>query len=209
MARLAQSVERKALDLVVVGSSPTVDVFCDAFCCKIMAPSDVIIGLHIKFKLEVLPAMVRFSSLENPLCQMELCELAGEALQCMVTDAQRTHWDLNPGPSACEADVIPLHHVPHAAMIFREMSGMVGIVTNCAQIYMASHARRASESRVWSLPCPGEKSEIRAHRLYKPSVKSCSLRKPFELASEHFLAAPSLSPLPPISMLKEDTLVES
>ena len=25
-----------------------------------------------------------------------------------------THWDLNPGPSACEADVIPLHHVPSA-----------------------------------------------------------------------------------------------
>ena len=25
---------------------------------------------------------------------------------------QWTHWDLNPGPSACEADVIPLHHVP-------------------------------------------------------------------------------------------------
>ena len=23
-----------------------------------------------------------------------------------------THWDLNPGPSACEADVIPLHHAP-------------------------------------------------------------------------------------------------
>jgi hypothetical protein len=38
-----------------------------------------------------------------------------------VTDAEKmdtlmlkkwTHWDLNPGPSACEADVIPLHHVP-------------------------------------------------------------------------------------------------
>ena len=27
-----------------------------------------------------------------------------------------THWDLNPGPSACEADVIPLHHVPDAKM---------------------------------------------------------------------------------------------
>ena len=27
--------------------------------------------------------------------------------------AKWTHWDLNPGPSACEADVIPLHHVPH------------------------------------------------------------------------------------------------
>ena len=23
-----------------------------------------------------------------------------------------THWDLNPGPSACGADVIPLHHEP-------------------------------------------------------------------------------------------------
>ena len=31
-----------------------------------------------------------------------------------------THWDLNPGPSACEADVIPLHHVPHAG---DELSG--------------------------------------------------------------------------------------
>ena len=27
-----------------------------------------------------------------------------------------THWDLNPGPSACEADVIPLHHVPVATL---------------------------------------------------------------------------------------------
>ena len=54
-----------------------------------------------------------------------------------------------------------------------------------------------------------QKSEIHAHLLHKPSVKSRSLRKPFVLASEHFLAAPSLSPLPPISMLKEDTLVES
>ena len=27
-----------------------------------------------------------------------------------------THWDLNPGPSACEADVIPLHHVPLSSM---------------------------------------------------------------------------------------------
>ena len=27
-------------------------------------------------------------------------------------DKKWTHWDLNPGPSACEADVIPLHHEP-------------------------------------------------------------------------------------------------
>ena len=27
-----------------------------------------------------------------------------------------THWGLNPGPSACEADVIPLHHVPDSLL---------------------------------------------------------------------------------------------
>ena len=26
-----------------------------------------------------------------------------------------THWDLSPGPSACGADVMPLHHVPFCA----------------------------------------------------------------------------------------------
>ncbi len=33
---------------------------------------------------------------------------------CGATKAW-THWGLNPGPSACEADVIPLHHVPAGA----------------------------------------------------------------------------------------------
>ena len=27
-----------------------------------------------------------------------------------------THWGLNPGPSACEADVIPLHHAPNGVI---------------------------------------------------------------------------------------------
>ena len=30
-----------------------------------------------------------------------------------------THWGLNPGPSACKADVIPLHHVPHASFLLQ------------------------------------------------------------------------------------------
>ena len=30
----------------------------------------------------------------------------------LIQEEKWTHWDLNPGPSACEADVIPLHHVP-------------------------------------------------------------------------------------------------
>ena len=34
-----------------------------------------------------------------------------------------THWDLNPGPSACEADVIPLHHEPDTSFIeFRTLA---------------------------------------------------------------------------------------
>lgn len=31
---------------------------------------------------------------------------------CLGARVKWTHWGLNPGPSACEADVIPLHHVP-------------------------------------------------------------------------------------------------
>ena len=66
-ARLAQSAERKALNLVVVGSSPTVGVFVGRFWDVVV----VWVWLH-----------------------------------------KWTHWGLNPGPSACKADVIPLHHVP-------------------------------------------------------------------------------------------------
>ena len=38
-----------------------------------------------------------------------------------------THWDLNPGPSACEADVIPLHHVPHAPSHSEGVSHVAGM----------------------------------------------------------------------------------
>ena len=30
-----------------------------------------------------------------------------------------THWGLSPGPSTCEADVLPLHHLPHACIFTR------------------------------------------------------------------------------------------
>ena len=41
-----------------------------------------------------------------------------------------THWDLNPGPSACEADVIPLHHVPPCFSISHKAAG-VFLVSRC------------------------------------------------------------------------------
>ena len=58
-----------------------------------------------------------------------------------------THWDLNPGPSACEADVMPLHHVPHVgpmeffyyllaqSLVFRMVPVVPGAVTcNCVWV---------------------------------------------------------------------------
>ena len=59
-----------------------------------------------------LPVMARFSTFENLLCLVELLLRRHRSL-LQSTTAKWTHWDLNPGPSACEADVIPLHHVPH------------------------------------------------------------------------------------------------
>ena len=74
-ARLAQSAERKALNLVVVGSSPTVGVLL--------------------------------------MCAARPCASEQENFAPKLSNAGKwTHWGLNPGPSACEADVIPLHHVP-------------------------------------------------------------------------------------------------
>ena len=51
-----------------------------------------------------------------------------------------THWDLNPGPSACGADVIPLHHVPlglPSACICCEATLVAGSL-------MSAHTRRQS-----------------------------------------------------------------
>ena len=48
-------------------------------------------------------------------CLEKQCEpLLSKRIHAMIGASceQWTHWDLNPGPSACEAYVIPLHHVP-------------------------------------------------------------------------------------------------
>ena len=79
-ARLAQPAERKALNLVVGGSSPTVGVLMFLGC----------------------PPRARA--------------------------AKWTHWGLNPGPSACKADVIPLHHVPSTAFTHEFLLGLLFFV---------------------------------------------------------------------------------
>ena len=61
--------------------------------------------------------MVRFSSFENLLCQVEFCRTVQPGTDWWEQRCEKwTHWDLNPGPSACEADVIPLHHVPRVSL---------------------------------------------------------------------------------------------
>ena len=46
---------------------------------------------------------------ENRNCE---CFSQNESPGADKQTANCTHWGLNPGPSACGADVIPLHHVP-------------------------------------------------------------------------------------------------
>ena len=64
----------------------------------------------------------------SPLASSGCCN-CGRRPKCMPTPHAPTHaspvaklwthWDLSPGPSACEADVIPLHHVPHASFLLQ------------------------------------------------------------------------------------------
>ena len=46
------------------------------------------------------------------------------------------HWDLNPGPSACETDVIPLHHVPLRCQADKHLDDLcrtrAGLTQHCA-----------------------------------------------------------------------------
>ena len=52
-----------------------------------------------------------------------------------------THWDLNPGPSACGADVIPLHHEPHVSSDQAKAPGG----------HNASLARRGASGETWAM----------------------------------------------------------
>ena len=66
--------------------------------------------------LETLPTKckLRFESNKQPLRLPTSCL---SALALKQTEHKWTHWGLSPGPSACEADVIPLHHVPDEKVI--------------------------------------------------------------------------------------------
>ena len=56
-------------------------------------------------------SMVRFAPFENLLCQVEFSRTVQPRTDWWEQRCEKwTHWDLNPGPSACEADVIPLLH---------------------------------------------------------------------------------------------------
>ena len=63
-------------------------------------------GLVVEYIVAIDVTRVRFPADALLCCLWHTLALAGRLPQ------KWTHWDLNPGPSACEADVIPLHHVP-------------------------------------------------------------------------------------------------
>ena len=74
----------------------------------------------------------------NPCGGITVCDegLSGSYSASRAAPDQRrqqwTHWDLNPGPSACEADVLPLHHEP--AGQFQSVTLMQGIVPPTAAL---------------------------------------------------------------------------
>ena len=47
------------------------------------------------------------------VCMCAVCRQVVTAAMTIMHAHTHGHWDLHPGPSACEADVIPLHHVPN------------------------------------------------------------------------------------------------
>ena len=59
----------------------------------------------------------RFESWQGHFVNGKMREF--RAASVFLTEAKRswTRWDLNPGPSACEADVIPLHHEPFPILL--------------------------------------------------------------------------------------------
>ena len=69
---------------------------------------------------------VEVSSEHQPDSSRHACLFSKKCLSNLIHNfatEKWTHWDLNPGPSACEADVMPLHHAPNCKLA----SGRLGL----------------------------------------------------------------------------------
>ena len=64
-------------------------------------------------------ALDRSAKLSNVSIALPLRPFMSPRMQMGILQNFWTHWDLNPGPSACEADVIPLHHEPDTSLTSR------------------------------------------------------------------------------------------
>ena len=77
------------------------------------------------------------------------CQYQGRTTRIKVRRRARpmwTHWDLNPGPSACEADVIPLHHVP-SDLKKRPQHRPSNAITEGYARKLANNMRKGAQSR--------------------------------------------------------------
>ena len=113
----------------------------------------------------------------NPCGGFTVCDegLSGSYTASLAPQDQRrqqwTHWDFNPGPSACEADVIPLHHEP--ARQFQSGTLMQGIIPPTA----ALPACPALLHRLAALPaCPALPPCLAAMRCCPASLSRFALR---------------------------------
>jgi hypothetical protein len=111
---IAQWLERLTADQQVPGSNPGVPSAMRARIC--LPQGSLHWGLNpgpSVYKTDALPLSYRGTASQCTSvlagCSLRFRSLLGAAL---VSSPSWTHWGLNPGPSACEADVIPLHHVP-------------------------------------------------------------------------------------------------
>ena len=90
------------------------------------------------------------------------------ALVLKQTEYKWTHWGLSPGPSACEADVIPLHHVPdeHGFVLLTLHSIMHNVDDVSVRPIRTRHPleeRGLLLPLIVSQPTVGERSNIMVH----------------------------------------------
>ena len=102
---IAQWLERLTADQQVPGSNPGWP-----FCSTVRARGQVCVCFDVLASGIVSP-MSSESRCTHVVGGDAAAWAASQELVCRV-NKKWTHWGLSPGPSACEADVIPLHHVP-------------------------------------------------------------------------------------------------
>ena len=93
------------------------------------------------------------------------------ALRNRSATDQWTHWGLNPRPSACEADVIPLHHVPLAS----PSNTRPKHIARCARVCTSQRVSTCACACVCACACACMRACIRVCVVVRMRVRMCVL----------------------------------